>query len=523
MRPASGLAQAQPETELRRSVTIWGSYAWGYADVGADIYVALGLVVGIAMGYANIAFAFAGVVYVLIGLAYTELATAYPVAGGGQFFVTRALGDFVGFIAGWAVLLDFTIDIALFAWFTIGYVSFLSPWLASHHVVYFVLVLAVVGFLTALNGMGVKQSSRLNEVVGIIDVCTETTILVCGFALVWNPVILVHTMQAHAPDLHDFLKGISLAIISFVGLESISHAAEETQRPASVMPRSSIALILTILIFAISYSNLVLGMLGTDSASGQVMPMYQLVGSAQNNDKAVAVLASQIPHIGLFFALYVPVIGALLVLISSNSGVFGASRIAYSMGKYNLLPSLFQKTHPKTKTPLNSIMVFSTFASVLLVAAYLQGQGALNFLADLYAFGAALSYTLVFAALIVLRFSDAAAPRPFRMPWNFRVRVGPYSGDVSALALIGLAGIFAILIFTLMTHVYGRIAGPLWVVLGVVGYMIYRKRHSMPVFGSLNRDWVALQERTLTSAGELEMLDQYREAVKRQRLASEHP
>ena len=75
MATASG-ALPSHEDDLRRSVTIWGSYAWGYADVGADIYVALGLVMGIAMGYANIAFAFAGVVYVCIGLAYTELAAA---------------------------------------------------------------------------------------------------------------------------------------------------------------------------------------------------------------------------------------------------------------------------------------------------------------------------------------------------------------------------------------------------------------------------------------------------------------
>src|SRR3984893_8589349 len=139
MATASGVLPQ--EAELRRSVTIWGSYAWGYADVGADIYVALGLVMGIAMGYANIAFAFAGVVYVCIGLAYTELAAAYPVAGGGQFFVNRVLGDFVGFVAGWAVLLDFTIDISLFAWFTIGYISFLVPWLGDHNFVYFLLVL----------------------------------------------------------------------------------------------------------------------------------------------------------------------------------------------------------------------------------------------------------------------------------------------------------------------------------------------------------------------------------------------
>ncbi len=70
---------------LRRDVTIWGSYTWGYADVGADIYVALGLVIGAAQGGAPLAFAMAGLVYIMIGLAFTELASSYPVAGGGHY------------------------------------------------------------------------------------------------------------------------------------------------------------------------------------------------------------------------------------------------------------------------------------------------------------------------------------------------------------------------------------------------------------------------------------------------------
>ena len=69
------------------------------------------------------AFLFAGVVYVCIGLAYTELAATYPVAGGGQYFVMRGLGDIFGFMAGWAVLLDFTIDVTLFAWSSVDYTS----------------------------------------------------------------------------------------------------------------------------------------------------------------------------------------------------------------------------------------------------------------------------------------------------------------------------------------------------------------------------------------------------------------
>ena len=121
----ANLREEQPT--LRRSVTPWGSFSWGYSDVGADIFVGLGLVLGAAAGASNVAFLFAGLVYVCIGLAYTELAAAYPVAGGGQYFVLRGLGDIFGFIAGWAVLLDFTIDITLFAWSCIDYLSKLVP------------------------------------------------------------------------------------------------------------------------------------------------------------------------------------------------------------------------------------------------------------------------------------------------------------------------------------------------------------------------------------------------------------
>src|SRR4030043_223342 len=108
---------------LRRDVSVWGSYMWGFADVGADSFVALGLVMAYAQGATSLAFALAGLVYIMIGLAYTELAATYPVAGGGQYFTMRGLGDLWGFIAGSALLLDYTIDIALFAVASTGYLN----------------------------------------------------------------------------------------------------------------------------------------------------------------------------------------------------------------------------------------------------------------------------------------------------------------------------------------------------------------------------------------------------------------
>ncbi len=527
---ASAATKPAEEPSLRRAVTPWGSFSWGYSDVGADIFVGLGLVLGAAAGASNVAFLFAGLVYVCIGLAYTELAAAYPVAGGGQYFVFRGLGDIFGFIAGWAVLLDFTIDIVLFAWSCIDYLSKLLPFLSftAHPWTHFVVVFAVIAGLALLNVIGVRESSAFNELVSGLDIVSETLILFFGFLFAFEPQLLVHTMQMSWPTPFNLMNGVSLAIISFVGLESISQAAQETQRPASVIPRTSISLILTILIFALSYSNLALGMQPWHAippdAHGHAQALWQYLGNEDNNGAAVAVLAANVPYFGAIAALYVPVLGAILLLISSNSGVFGSSRIAYAMSGTQLLPSIFQKVHPKYRTPAVSISVFCGVAIVELIFAALpslsppvreiyarlfRGEDGITFLGDLYAFGAAASYSFVFVALVFLRFNDSQSPRRFKMPFNIPMMYKGNRVEFPVVAVIGFLGILSILVFTMITHEIGRIAGPSWIVLGIVGYLFYRKRKRLPVFRSQPHDWRKAQINILQSAGELDMMDEY--------------
>ncbi|MEO6836157.1 MAG: APC family permease [Candidatus Tumulicola sp.] len=521
--------------ELRRSVTPWGSFSWGYSDVGADIFVGLGLVLAAAAGASNVAFLFAGIVYVCIGLAYTELAATYPVAGGGQYFVLRGLGDIFGFIAGWAVLLDFTIDITLFAWTCVDYLSQLLPVLTGsvHPWVHFLVTLGLIVGLCALNVVGVRESTAFNGAVSALDVVSETCILCFGFLFAFRPELLVHNMQMSWPSPYQLMLGTSLAIISFVGLESISQAAQETQRPASVIPRTSIALILTILIFALAYSNLALGMQPwhpiTDAAGHPIQFWQIFPNNGDNQGKAVALLAEQVPYFGAIAAFYVPILGAVLLLISSNSGVFGSSRIAYAMSKSNLLPSIFQRVHSKFRTPAISIvafggvavleLIFAAFPSLhpdamTLYARFFRNESGLDFLADLYAFGAATSYSFVFVALIALRLTDPLSPRKFKIPLNVPVRVRGERAEFPVIGVIGFVGILSILVFTLFTHPIGRIAGPSWLFLGLIAYVIYRRHRGLPVFGSQKRDWRKAQVEILRNAGELELMDEYVASVK---------
>ena len=296
------------------------------------------------------------------------------------------------------------------------------------------------------------------------------------------------------------MKGISLAIVSFVGLESISQAAEETQRPASIIPRTSTALILTILIFALAYANLALGMhtwhpIPLD-AHGHPQMLWQWLGNNDNNGKAVALIAREVPYWGAIAAFYVPVLGAILLLISANSGVFGSSRIAYAMASGGLLPSIFRRVHARYRTPMVSLLVFTAVALIEVIFAALpslspsmaalyderfHGEGGIGFLGDLYAFGAATSYSFVFVALVALRLTDPLSPRKFKIPINIPMRFRGERVEFPVIAVIGFIGIAAILVFTLITHPIGRIAGPLWIVFGVILYFLYRARKRLPL------------------------------------------
>src|SRR4030067_2359968 len=273
------------QPELRRDVPIWGSFMWGFADVGANTFVALGLVMAYAEGASSLVFALAGFVYILIGLAYTELASAYPLSGGGPYFTMRGLGDFWGFVSGSALVLDYTIDIALFGAVAAGYLNFFLPSIMGVEIESFAInlgplkgvnwfwcaeTLFLIGILIWVNIRGVRESSFVNEIIGVIVIVSESSLVIFGFLFAWKPDLLVLQWQPQFPDFNNLLYGASLCIISFVGLEFISQAAQDTKRPATVIPRTSLALIFSVFLFAVGFSTLGLGDLPWQKLSANV-------------------------------------------------------------------------------------------------------------------------------------------------------------------------------------------------------------------------------------------------------------
>jgi len=487
------LSNEGEEHALKREVGWYGSFAMGYADVGADLYVAIGLVAFYAAGASPIAFAIASITYVCTGLAYAELATAYPYAGGAQVYSMKAFNDLTGFIAGWAVMLDYTVDIALFSLASAGYLSYFLPWLknsfflisafgtqvkVSH--IGFVAFLLVIALLF-LNTVGVRESSAFNELLVSLDLVVESLILVTGILLAFGLVLfmsqitdfgaptvfsnIAYIIPQYGIQTQNFIYGITLAMTSFIGIESIAQAAEETRRPQRWIPRANKLSIIAVVIFAVGLSTLSMGLMPwQDLAAAQTDPM--------------AAIASRVPYIGHFLGPIVALTGFTICYVSTNTGVIGVSRVVFSMGRFGLMPAWFYKVHKRFRTPIRAIAVFG------LLGAAIALFGELHFVADLYNFGALLSYVIVNMSLIVLRNKEPDAYRAWKLPGELRIRFGEKTIRVPVISIIGTIATGTMWALVIGFHAEGRIVGTIWIAIGVIGFIAYRRSRKMSVLGN---------------------------------------
>ena len=329
----------------------------------------------------------------------------------------------------------------------------------------------------------------------------EMSVVIFGFILAWKPELLVHQWVNEFPSLNQFMYGSSLAIISFVGLESISQAAQETRRPATIIPRTSIALIFTVFIFALGFSTVGLG----------ILPWQDFKA---NEGDPIAYLALHIPLLGILAGPFAAILGASILFISSNTGVMGSSRLAFSMSQLRLVTSWLNHVNPRFHTPVRTILIFGGMGAFEAFLSFLT-PSALDTLGNMYAFGATLGYTLVFISLIKLRFDDPYSPRPYKVPGNLRIRWKGREVEFPVIGLLGMFGVSLILFEVILTHEIGRIAGPAWVLLGVLYFVAYRKKNNLPVLRSIKHDWEKEQIEVLTKAEEFEMVEQYKASLAR--------
>ena len=449
------------ERGLRRTVGVPGLFATAYGNVGSSIYYALGLVAAHALGLTPVVFMLAGGLFALTAKTYSEGASMFPEAGGSSSFARHAFNEVVSFFAGWALTLDYIITVAISAFFVPHYLGAFWPAL-NHNPGDIIGGIAVIGLLAALNIRGLGESAKLNLFLAVADLLTQILLVVLGAFVVLNPSLLVE--QVHlgtAPTYSELIFALSVAMVAYTGIETVSNMAEESVDPGNQVPKATNLVVIAVLAIYAGISVVALSAL-------PVVNGETALGTTYANDPVLGIVSALGLHGWTETAArsYVGALAATILLIATNAGLIGISRLSWSLSEHRQLPALFSHLHPRYRTPWFTIGFFSVIAAILLL------PGKTDFLGNLYAFGAMLSFTTAHAAIIALRIRDPDRPRPYKIRGNVRIRGRP----VPVTAILGGLGTFAAWVSVVVLHDEARIVGTAWMVIGVSGYFLYRRR-----------------------------------------------
>jgi basic amino acid/polyamine antiporter, APA family len=447
-------------------------FATAYGNVGSSIYYALGLVAGIALGLTPLVFLISGLIFAATAATYAEGTVRYPEAGGSSSFARHAFNELVSFGAAWAQMLNYVITIAISAFFVPHYLSIFwdplreNPWDIVGGVV-------VVVVLVLLNIVGIREAARLNIFLAIVDFATQLLLVVVGFALIFDPDI-VFSANLHwgvAPTWSQFLLAIPIAMIAYTGIETVSNLAEEARDPPRDIPRSIkwvagavFAIYLTLPMIALS----ALPVRQTEDGGYETLLGLPPEEGGYENDPVLGLVENLGLHGVVLDAarIYVGILAATILFIATNAGVIGASRITYAMASYRQLPEIFRRLHPTFKTPWLALVVFAGIVSILVL---LPGQT--DFLGDMYAFGAMLSFTIAHVAVIALRIRSRDDAEAFKVRPSLRFR----GIDWPLFAVVGGLGTAAAWVVVVIEKAEARWAGLGWLAVGLAIYLVYRR------------------------------------------------
>jgi APA family basic amino acid/polyamine antiporter len=470
--PTPRRSRRRRQQTLERVLGTPALFATAYGNVGSSIYYALGLVAGIALGLTPLVFVISGVIFAATAATYAEGTVRFPEAGGSSSFARHAFNELVSFGAAWAQMLNYIITIAISAFFVPHYLSIFwsplrsNPWDIVGGAV-------VVVFLVLLNIVGIREAARLNILLAVLDFATQLLLVLVGFALIFDHHV-VFDANLHwgvAPTWGQFFLAIPIAMIAYTGIETVSNLAEEARDPPRDIPRSITWVAGAV--FAIYFTLPLIALSGLPverTANG-----YQTllgVGPDQGGFRNDPVLGI-VEHLGLHgqvlqaSKIYVGILAATILLIATNAGVIGASRITYAMASYRQLPEVFRRLHPKFKTPWLSLLVFAGLLSIVVLL-----PGRTDFLGNMYAFGAMLSFTIAHVSVVALRLSSRDDPEAFKVRPNLRIR----GVDWPLFAIFGGLGTGIAWIVVVIQKPGPRWAGLGWLVIGLIGYVVYRRR-----------------------------------------------
>ena len=335
--------------------------------------------------------------------------------------------------------------------------------------------------LAAINVFGAKESTGVNILLAVVDFATQLLLVIVGLFLVFSPETLVENVKLGvAPEWKDFVLAIPIGMLAYTGIETISNMSEEARDEAKTIPTAINRV--RIAVFAIYFTLPAVALsalpVQQDPATGEY---YTLLGLTEEEggyagDPILGVVkALDLGPLQSAGEIYVGLLAATILFLATNAGIIGVSRLVYSMGIHRQMPDALRSLHPRFRTPWIGILVFSTFAILVI----LPGQE--EFLGAIYSFGALLSFTMAHAAVTALRIKLPDFPRAYRGPWN----LSWHGYDLPLFAIVG--GTFTAIAFVVIVFLNLRVAaaGVGWLVIGLLIYVAFRRRHGLDLVSTV--------------------------------------
>jgi APA family basic amino acid/polyamine antiporter len=459
-KPLSKLLEEATESEkgLKRTLSSRALMALGIgAIIGAGLFSLTGIAAAEHAGPAvTLSFLLAAVGCAFAGLCYAEFASMIPVAGSAYTYSYATMGEFVAWIIGWDLVLEYALGAATVG---VSWSSYLNELLSQYGYSFpakYILspseggivnipAIIIVSLLSLLLLRGTKDSARVNNILVVVKIIVVLMFIILGWNFVnpefHSPYIPENTGVKGQFGISGIAAGAALVFFAFIGFDAVSTAAQEAKNPQKGMPIGILGSLLICTILYILFSHVMTGLVHYEAFAGDAKPAAT----------AFKVTGYDFLQTGLIIAILAGYTSVILVML------MGQSRVFYSMSKDGLLPQFFGDIHSKFRTPWKTNLFFMVFVS------FFAGFVPIKSLGHMVSIGTLFAFVLVCIGVLVMRKKMPNAPRAFKTPFV------PY---------VPIAGILVCgyLMSSLERESWERLF--IWLLIGVLIYFFYGKKHS---------------------------------------------